>query len=510
MKKKFLYIYLALFFVLAIYFYPFIFQRDLFVENEVGCNTAICGECTALAVGKLASVDGSILLGHNEDDSPPCTTIVHITPRMYHEPGEKIVMWDTGTIIDQVEVTWALLWSESPRYRYFDGYLNEWGVAVSSNSGGSSRETPPYDLTQGGIGHELKKLAAERAKTAREAVKIMGKLIEEYGYAASARTYLIADPNEAWFLCAVAGRHWVAQRIPDDEVAVVPNYFTIRQINLEDEENFQGSSDLIEYAIQKGWYNPASGPFDFAKVYNAPATQTSLSNRLRHWGALRLLTGIEYPNMYDLPFSVKPNRQLGVKDVTEVLRHHYEGTSWGWNPTLSQHPHSYRIDGTSITPICRPTTQESDVWQLRNNMPPSIGCIYWRAQGRPCESVYIPWYLGILEVPEPYTIGTPGIYDDPKSAWATFHKMCQLVDADYVNRIGIVRAEWNHMESKIYERQDNIERTALKLYNIGGERHEYLARKFLTQYTEGLALKAFRKAHEFIELWEPGWAGEID
>jgi hypothetical protein len=88
--------------------------------------------------------------------------------------------------------------------------------------------------------------------------------------------------------------------------------------------------------------------------------------------------------------------------------------------------------------------------------------------------------------------------------------MCQLVDQDYANRIGTVRAVWDEMEAKAFARQDNIERTALTLYMKGDEHHEYLAKKFLTQYTEGLALKAFRFAHEFIELWEPGWAGVED
>lgn len=85
--------------------------------------------------------------------------------------------------------------------------------------------------------------------------------------------------------------------------------------------------------------------------------------------------------------------------------------------------------------------------------------------------------------------------------------MCQLVDADYANRIGTVREVWDKMEAQAFARQDNTERTALTLYGKGDEHHQYLARKFLTQYTEGLALKAYRKALEFIELWEPGWAG---
>lgn len=472
--------------------------------NDLGEDSA----CSSLAAGNLATVDGSVLFGHNEDDGA-CPTIMHVVPRVSHESGEKIVMWDTGGTIDQVVgETYAYLWSEMPGYRFSDSYLNEWGVSIASNSCSSSRETKPYDLTGGGIGYWLRRLPIERATTARQGVEIMGEFVEQLGYTDSGRTYTIADPKEVWLFSAVAGKHWVAERVPDDEVAFIPNYYTIRQVNLSDTANFLACPDLIEHAIAKGWYDPASGPFDFAKVYNTTSTQASLSNKLRHWGALRLLTGIEYPDMSDLPFSVKPNRLLSVEDITEVLRCHYEGTVWQWNPTLSSSPHSYRLpDGTSIRTICTGSTQESFVMQLRSYMPSSIGNVYWRAQCRPCESAFIPWYSGILKVAEPYTIGEPGVPDNPESAYWTFQKMCQLVDADYANRIGTVREVWDKMEAQAFARQDNTERTALTLYGKGDEHHQYLARKFLTQYTEGLALKAYRKALEFIELWEPGWAG---
>ena len=493
MKRKILYGCIGLVMILALAF--FVSPTKINPPDE---ETNL--PCSSLAAGKLATVDGSVLFGHNEDDSP-CPTLMHVVPRVYHEPGEKIVMWDTGGTIDQVEGwTWAYLWSEMPGYKFSDSYLNEWGVSIASDSAGSSRETQPYDLTDGGIGYWLRRLPIERAKTAREGVEIMGYFVEKLGYTASGRIYIIADPQETWFFEVVAGKRWVAQRVPDDEVAYIPNYYTIRHVDLAVTDNFLACPDLIQHAIDKGWYDPASGPFDFAKVYNTPAIQLNLRNQLRHWGALRLLTGIEYPDMSDLPFSVKPNRQLSVEDITEVLRCHYEGTVWAWDPSLSSSPHSYSVGGSSITPICRSSTQESFVMQLRSNMPSIIGNVYWRAQCRPCENAYIPWYSGILEVAEPYTIGEPGVPDDPESAYWTFEKLYLLVDADYANRIGKVRATWDNFEKAAFARQAGIEKAALSMYYDGGK--EDLARKFLTQYTEGLALKAFHTAGKLIDSLE--------
>ena len=117
--------------------------------NDLGEDSA----CSSLAAGNLATVDGSVLFGHNEDDGA-CPTIMHVVPRVSHESGEKIVMWDTGGTIDQVVgETYAYLWSEMPGYRFSDSYLNKWGVSIASNSCSSSRETKPYDLTGGGIGY---------------------------------------------------------------------------------------------------------------------------------------------------------------------------------------------------------------------------------------------------------------------------------------------------------------------------------------------------------------------
>ena len=494
--------------------------------------------CSSLAAGTSATQDTSVLFGHNEDDSK-CPTLMRLVPRIYHEAGEApIVSWDTGSTIPQVVgYTWAYLWSYMPGYSFSDSYLNEWGVSIASNSCSSSREVSPYDLTDGGIGYWLRRLVAERAKTAREGVKIMGELVEKFGYAASGRTYTVADPKEAWLFAAVAGRRWVAQRVPDHHVAFIPNYYTIRQVNLKDTRNFLACPDLISYAINKGWYDPAIGPFDFAKVYNTPSTQGSLGNKLRHWGALRLLTGKEYPDMSDLPFSVKPNRKLSVQDIIEVLRCHYEDTEWQWDPALgSTHPHSYKLaDGTSIRTICTGSTQESFVMQLRNYMPAFVGNVYWRAQCRPCESVFVPWYSGILEIPAPYALGKsyrssapPEYYDpnaaaDMSSAYWAFDKMTDLVNGDYLERIGAVRDLWDEYEGTAFDLQDKVEEAALNIYygkrsskwhswhawynrvkdhHEACDENEYLARWFLTRYTESGALNAYYKTLDLIKGFE--------
>jgi len=474
--------------------------------------------CSSLAVGNLATVDGSVLTGHNEDNGSRANCM-HVVPRVMHEPGETITLW-TGSVIDQVEgETWSYLWSELANCTFSDTYLNEWGVSIFSDNAGSMKGTSHYDLTQNGIGYWLRRLVPERAKTAREGVLIMGQFVEELGYiqsyrrpdqserSAGGRNYIVADPNETWIFVVGCGKYWGAQRVPDDEVAFVPNYISIREMDLEDDDNFLACPNLVQHAIDEGWYDPTSGPFDFAKVYNTEDTQTSLGNKLRHWGALRLLTGVEYPDMDDLPFSVVPNRKLSKEDVAEVTRCHYEGTEWAWDPALGYtHPHSYELaDGTEIRTICTGSTDESSIMQLRSDMPWFVGNVYWRTECRPCSSVYVPWYSGILSVPEPYTVGEPRVSGEPDpidrdSAHWTFKELENLVCESYVDRIVKVRATWDNFENADFARQAGIEKAVLSIYHEG--KHEDLARQYLTRYTESLALKAFKKAGQLCDKLE--------
>jgi len=143
---------------------------------------------------------------------------------------------------------------------------------VATDSCSPSRETSP-ELVDGGIAWGLRRIIAERARTAREGVEIAAQLIDTYGYAASGRSYQIVDKDEGWMLQIVYGKHYVAKRVPDDEVAFIPNRYTIHEVDLEDTDNYIASPDLITYAIDRGWYTPAVpgdySDFSFARAYQS-------------------------------------------------------------------------------------------------------------------------------------------------------------------------------------------------------------------------------------------------
>ncbi len=158
--------------------------------------TVPCRACFSIVVGKNASADGCVLVAHNEDDSAPQVVNHHKIPRRTHAPGEMVSLRNGGQL-EQVGETWAYLWSEMPGMQFSDSYVNEWGVCVTSDNCPSREDEA--ELTEGGIGYMLRRLVAERARSARDGVRIAGELVERFGYVAAGRTYIIAYSEEGSF-----------------------------------------------------------------------------------------------------------------------------------------------------------------------------------------------------------------------------------------------------------------------------------------------------------------------
>ena len=339
---------LLFFVVITLFFYENNFAQD---SIEKGFN------CFSMLVGKNASADGSVFFAHNEDDGGEQLVNYYKVPRVKHKIGGKIIV-KNGVEIPQVPETYSYLWLEMPKMEFSDSYINEWGVAIASDQC-TSRETDG-ELQDGGIAYWLRRLVAERAKTAKQGVKIAGKLIEEYGYASSGRTYVIADRNEGWMLAAVYGKHWVAKRVPDDHVAVIPNYYTIGEINLADTTNFLGAADIIEYAITKGWYDPdIDGKFHFARVYSDSGNLNHNGNIHRMWRGVNFIACNNFAINDSFPFSLKPEKKISLRDLMKVLRDHYEGTELDYSQNYEQ-GNPYKLNHSTI---CAGSNQYGFEWK---------------------------------------------------------------------------------------------------------------------------------------------------
>jgi dipeptidase len=447
--------------------------------------------CDAVVVGRQASADGSVLLGHNEENALDRVLEFRKIPRLRPAAGSKVDL-ELGGRLDASPETWAFLWSENPGLRFSDGYLNEWGVAVAS-MGCPSREDSYVilavrnEIRDGGIGYMLRRLVAQRARSAREGMELIGTLVERFGYIDSGRTYVVADPREAWVVAVVRGRRWVAQRVPDDQVVIIPNRYVIGEIDLADRENFRASPDLINYATKRGWFDPDGGRFNFRQAYQTPEQTQPDKRQFRGQEVVSGKPG-EWPPRQPLSFAVRPHKRLSVSDVAALLR-----------------------DPGGVASMFSRSTQEMAVFQLRPQMPSEIGCVYWRTTGRPDISVLTPWHVGITSTPEIYSRrGDPQrllsleqhfqplpstFQPDPSRAWWKFKRLAQVVDQSYAARSGSVKKAWSEMERRLLKEQARIEATALPLWS--SDRNA--ARVVLTRFCSDRALEACAQADKLAE-----------
>ena len=489
--------------------------------------------CTVMIAGKGTTADGSILFVKTEDDSPRDIDRLWYVPRKTHRPQSVVKLRNAG-ILPQVAETYAYFWDECPGTAFSNGIVNEWGVAFGSN-GCSSKEdsfeevAARGDIVDGGIGFMLRILLAERCRTARDAVELAAELIERFGYSASGRNLNIVDPNEAWQLQMVRGKQYVARRVRDDEVAIIANTFSIREVDPEDIANFICSPRLVEYAIERGWYDPASGqPFDFARTYAPERVHTASSNTDRQWNIARLLRE-DFPLSWqqarsgEMPVSVVPDRKLTVQNAFSVFRNHYEGTDLDRSGQTVAGEYK-RSPHHTPTPICNYGTHRTTIIQQRNWMPAAIGTLVWRSLDQPCSSVFVPWYLAATRIPEAYhrsqeKLSTternllqfhfelpPETWElDRESASGVFGYLGGLVDSWYELTIDFVQSRWDAFETLQFDLQPAVEKTALDLW----EEDPVLAREYLSTYTYSRAVEVIDIARGLAavieqQLWTSG------
>ncbi|MFH1070846.1 MAG: C69 family dipeptidase, partial [Candidatus Glassbacteria bacterium] len=413
--------------------------------------------------------------------------------RSAHGPGDLVELAGGGRI-EQADTTWAYIVCEMPGLEFSHALLNEHSVAVVSDNCPSREDRP--QLVQGGIGPRLRWLVAERAKTAREGVKLVGALVEKFGYSASGRTLTIGDPAEAWQVALVNGRHWVARRVPDDQVAVLANSYGIHEVDLADTLDFLGSPDLIDYAQARGWYDPnRDGGFDFERAYARPDLVTDPNQRLRQWTGYRHLAGGTFPVPEEgrpLPFSIRPAQPVTRQHLYAVLRDHYEGTpyeaAWG---RAHDTPAGY-----SPRTVCHGSTNHGDVFELKGDGR-GAGTVWWTALWRPCASPFVPIFLMMDGVPrELYFEVDKPVYANPGSvvmpgremAIGVFRDLTLTLDAGGWAGMKEVRSVWEKWERGADRR---VGRLTGRSGSTSGRR--------LYELSEALLREAMNQARSYLE-----------
>lgn len=238
-------------------------------------------------VGSDLTEDGSTLVGGFGHE--PSSHWIEIVPHQQHPETAttKVGVTEDADIpgelteIPQAEETFKYITSHYSEFAGFpmpltNGGLNEHGVAardIWSPSRSELVEMAEEAAPQTGPNYsDLARAAMERATSAREAVEVVGDLMDEHGYSTyGGNSHLFADEKEGWVFINYAhpdGDLWAAERLGSDEVRVsYPGYILDFPVDHEDHAGFMASDRLVEFAEEKGWWDGEGDTLNLLEVY---------------------------------------------------------------------------------------------------------------------------------------------------------------------------------------------------------------------------------------------------
>ena len=465
--------------------------------------------CTNLIVGKNVSADGSTIISYSADSYSLFGELYHY-PAGMHKKGTmmNVYEWDTGKYLGQIE---------QARQTYnVVGNMNEFQLTIGETTFGGR---PELVDTTGVIDYgSLIYLGLQRSRTAREAIKVMTELVQEYGYYSSGESFTIADPNEVWIMemigkgPGVRGAVWVAVRVPDDCISAHANHSRIHQFDMDDKENCMYAPDVISFAREKGYFDGVNKDFSFSKAYAPLDFGARRYCEARVWSYFNMFTDrgaeflpyIEGKTDEPMPLYVKPNRKISVQDVKNAMRDHYEGTAldiskdFGAGPYHAPYrlsPLEFEVNGQKYFNERPISTQQSGfvfVAQMRENLPDPVGGVLWFGLDDANMTVFTPVYCCATRVD-----GADYITFSWKSSFWVFNWVSNMVYPRYDLMMGDVRALQTEIETTFNQAQEGIEAAAIKLLETSPEQ----AKELLTNYTVMTAQSthdAWRRLGEFL------------
>jgi len=476
--------------------------------------------CTSILVTKKASKDGSTIISYSCDGE--FHPHLRMTPAEDHKPGEKVEIrnwFGKKAEIPQVEHTYKIMY-----------LMNEHQLAIGETTFGGREEL----VNKEGLFNyfTLMRLALQRTKTAREAIKVMTSLVEEYGYGSSGESFSIADKEEVWIMEMVGtgkggkGAVWIAVKIPDGMVCAHANMSRIGVVDLENSDVMH-SDNLISFAIKKGYYDPQKdGDFNFSKVYNPPTEEQVRYSSRRVWSIFRRIApsknfSPDYSSYKEgakrYPLYTKPDKKIGVRDVINLHRDFYEGTEFDMTETLTSGPYGspnrhrpikWKVDNKTYSwerPISTAKAGFVFVSQSREHIPDEIGGVFWFGMDTPYTNFFAPFYTSINELPESYTKGSIKNFSWD-SAWWVFNFVANYANLRWSYMIKDIKQVQKEIEDLEFEIQPFIEKTAISL--LKQNKHE-LVKKYLTKYCVDNAEMNIKKwvdlAEDLIRKYNDGY-----
>ncbi len=453
--------------------------------------------CTNLIVGKKASTDGSVMCSYNCDGFGFSGSLFY-SPSGRHTPGEKIAIhgWGPsheGMYVEQVEYTYNVV-----------GLMNEKQVTIVETTFDGRLELVNHS---GLLDYfSLMRLALQRSATAREAIRCMAELVEQYGYNSSGESITVCDPNEAWIMEIIGkgpdrkGAVWVALRIPDDCICAHANLSRIRQFPQQQKRSYKSISslnlkqinrpevecvyahDVVAFAREKGFYNGSDADFSFRDAYCPIDFENVRYADARVWSFFRhhcnpsemdkylpYING-DFDKCDHLPLWIKPDKPLSLRDVQADMRDHFEGTpldmtadmtAGPWGMPIRPLPMQFRASDSTPYFRERPiATQQSGftmTCQMRSWLPDDVGGVTWFNCDDAAMVAYVPLYCCITQVPDPFRPeNNPRNEFSFQSAFWMNNWVANMVYPRYSMMIGDLRDAQRELEDYYFADQDSV------------------------------------------------------
>ena len=434
--------------------------------------------CTTMIITKSATKNGSMVVTHSDDDELSDQRVIRVPAADHVKGAARGVLaeaYDYPRLVSKTRGQWYDTpgWEVTPyigeipqvehTYAYFDGnygIMNEHNLMMGECTNGA-RHQPGFVTAEEAektgkhirlfYSSELSRIALERCKTARDAIRLMGDLIDEYGYYSGGETLLVADVDEAWVfeMCALPDEThhsaWIAQRVPDGEVFVAANTFRIRDIVGGDDQMFSGHllDDLAGCGL---WDREKNAICDWLPTISEGEYNHPYYSLRRIWRVLdrvnpdlALSPWVQDTYTTDYPFSAPPNRKLSREEIFDLYRDHYEGTEFDMTKGVAAGPYGdpHRFvgpyDGKQNSPDSSGRVVAgawersisifyqgySFVLEVDPNAPKGADGIMWFAPDVSYTSVFTPFWANCSDLPKSFQTGSPREYDD-NAAWWVF------------------------------------------------------------------------------------------
>ena len=446
--------------------------------------------CTTIMVGKRASADGSVMTSHTCDGR--YRTWMTIEPAKNHPQGTlHEVRHNTMNTTHSADTVGVKVVGTLPEVAHTYAYLNtaypclnEKQLAIGEATFGGP------DVLQNKKGwftiEELERIVLQRCDNARDAIRLIGQLVKQYGYGDVGECLTIADRSEVWEFEIVGegpdkvGACWVAQRIPDDHVGVNCNIPRIGKLQYNNPDYFMHSGNCEKVARKlKLW--DGKEEFVFWKAFN-PSYANGKNFREREYFILSTLApslGLSM-DMAELPFSVKPEQQVSARQVMALLRSTFEGTEldmcrnlkqvvkgdtvastvanpWMTNATLSTY-NMLRADAVTFRrTVSVAWCSYSFVVQLRSWLPDAVGGVCWMAVDNPGQSPRIPIFCGTTRLPKAFALCGQKGYNENAWLWQ-YRKANKLATVAWGRTKKKHLNEVQRFEDKAFEMLAKVER----------------------------------------------------